>query len=51
MNEIQCYSCQTEYTYEDEHVIVCCDTVDGQYVVYEATKCPNCGVENKIYEN
>ena len=43
-----CYSCGLHYQYSDDDVVTGCDTIEGQYVEYEATKCPMCGCENKI---
>ena len=48
MNEKQCYSCDEVYKYEDADVFTGCNTVDGQYFEYYATKCPMCGCENSL---
>lgn len=48
MNENQCYSCNEIYEYSDDDIVIGCDTIEGQYVEYEATQCPMCGCENRV---
>lgn len=42
----ECYSCGKTYEYTDDDFYTSCDTVDGQYVEREVTKCPFCFCEN-----
>ena len=48
MNKNECYSCNEIYEYSDTDIVTSCDTIEGQYVEYEATRCPICGCEDKI---
>lgn len=41
---IECYSCECEF--DPEMVVIY--TGCGQYVEYEAVRCPMCQLENKV---
>jgi len=42
----ECYACGDTYEYTEESWYTSCDTIDGQYVECQVTKCPVCGCEN-----
>ena len=45
---MSCYNCEYEFDPELEVIYTGCDTIEGQYVEYDAVKCPMCHCENKV---
>jgi len=50
MNKKECYSCEKEFEYPDNDIYTSCETVEGQYIEFEAVLCPFCGCENNIWK-
>ena len=51
MDYVNCWYCDKTIEFKDEDVIISCDTVEGQYIEYEAVLCPFCGVTVEIGYN
>jgi len=47
METHECWWCEKEFEFNLDDVHESCDTVDGQYTVFEAINCPYCGIENR----
>ena len=46
---LDCDYCETVIIYEDTDAVTICDTVEGQYIEYNAVACQECGSHNRTY--
>ena len=46
--QVECWYCEKVIEYTEEDIFISCDTVEGQYIEYEAVLCQHCGVTIEI---
>ncbi len=47
MEEHECWDCENGFEFHWSDVYESCDTIEGQYTVFTAIRCPYCGTENR----
>lgn len=47
MENHTCVYCEEDFQFEYGNVYDSCDIIDGQYVRFDAVRCPHCGCENR----
>lgn len=46
--QAECWYCNKVMEYTEEDIFISCDTVEGQYIEYEAVMCQYCSVTIEI---
>lgn len=46
--QAECWHCEKVTDYTEEDIFISCDTVEGQYIEYEAAMCQYCSITIEI---